>query len=208
MKIIYKTKKAFTLVEILTVVFLATLIIIAAYTIYLISYKSYKKNTASAELTQNARIALERMSRDIRQATEILTDLPEDPEAGTPPQEIKFQDGHNMLAGGQIQYIRYYLKAPDPPDPEHPNIFDLYRKVTHYAFGDSTDPNWVLWSTLDANGLSPHEYPNSDQSDQIKAEKISTLQFWGTNVITINLEVSDGTTTYNFQTKSLGRNVQ
>ena len=57
-----KKSKSFTLVEILTVVFLGTIIILAAYSVYAASYGSYKRNSASSELTQNARIALELLS--------------------------------------------------------------------------------------------------------------------------------------------------
>ena len=194
MKKFQNSKRSFTLVEMLTVVFLASLIIIAAYSVYLISYKAYQRNSASSELTQNARIALERMSRDIRQAIEVLTALPADPESSTPPSALKFQDGHNVWpAGGQIQYIEYYLAGTD-----------LHRKLTHYAFPANPD-DWVLWSTLDGEGTSPTEYTDSDQ---VKAENVTSLQFWGEETITINLEVSNGTITYPFQTKVLGRNVQ
>ncbi len=190
----FQRKKSFTLVEILTVVFLATIIIMAAYSVYLISYKAYQRNSASSELTQNARIALERMSRDIRQAIEILTALPPDPESGTPSSVLKFQDGHNVWpTDGQIQYIEYYLSGTD-----------LHRKLTHYAF-PATPDDWVLWSTLDGEGNSPTEYTDSDQ---VKAENVTSLQFWGEETITINLEVSNGTIIYPFQTKVLGRNIQ
>lgn len=182
-----KKSKAFTLVEILTVVFLGSVLIMAAYAVYLISYKSYKKNFESAELTQNARIALERLSREIRQANEILTELPKSPSEGTPPSEIKFQDGHNI---SKIQYIHYYLSGTD-----------LYRRVSHYCLLASCDEDeWVPWSTQDAV-----EY---FEPEEIKAQKISALQFWGNNTITIHLSVSDGTSTYTFETKTLTRNLQ
>lgn len=199
-------KKGFTLVEMLTVIFLATLIIIGAYSVYLISYKAYQRNSASSGLTQNARIALERMTRDIRQAVEILTALPEDPSAGIPSSELKFQDGHNFWPAGmpspspspstpvgKIQYIRYYLSGTD-----------LHRQTTHYAFASSPD-EWVLYSTLNQGGASPTEYTDLDQ---VKAENITSLKFWGEATITIDIESSNGTSTYPFRTEVLGRNVQ
>ena len=204
-----RRRKGFTLLEMLTVVFLSLVIVVAGYSLYVMSYKSYQHNSASAELTQNARIALERMTRDIRQCVEILTVLPADPDSGTPVEELKFQDGHNFWPAdlpsptpsptgspttGKIQYITFYLSGTD-----------LHRKLSHYAFGGPSDNNWVLWSTLDTDGNQPTEYTDLDQ---IKAEKVETLQFWGEEIITINLEVSDGTTTYPFQTKVLGRNIQ
>ncbi len=187
-----KIKKAFTLIEILIVVFLGTIIITAAYSVYLISYKSYKKNSANAELTQNARIALERVSRDIRQAMEIVTELPLTPSEGTPPSEIKFQEGHDFLTTGKPQYITYSLSGTD-----------LHRKVSHYYF--STYPNeWVLYSIQDGEGNFPEEQTDLEQ---IKAQKISSLQFWGDETITIRLDVSDGESTFTFETKTLGRNI-
>lgn len=206
-----KNKKGFTLVEILTVVFLGTLIILAAYSVYIISYKAYKRNSASSEVTQNGRIALERMSREIRQTVDIITDLPADPSEGTPPAEIKFQDGHNFwpvatatpatptptpsstAVQGQIQYLTYYLSGTD-----------LHRKVSHYYFAAYPD-DWVLWSTQDNEGNSPLEQVDLDQ---IKAQQITSLQFWGDKTITVRLTASDGTISYPFETKCLGRNIQ
>ena len=194
MRNIKEKSNAFTLVEILTVVFLGALIILAAYTAYLISYKSYHRNSQSAELTQNGRIALERMTRDLRQAVELVTVLPENPGVGAPPAEIKFQDGHDYWpTTGKIQYITYYLSGTD-----------LYRKVSHYAFPSYPD-DWVLWSTTGSEGTLPTEYTDLNQ---IKAQNISQLQFWGEDVIIISFDVSDGTSTYSFETKVLGRNIQ
>lgn len=197
MKIIKKKSKSFTLVELLIAMVMGILIITAGYSVYIMSIKSYRSNTASAELTQNARISLERISRDIRQNVEILTPLPADPSAGTPPSELKFQDGHNFwLPTNQIQYITYSLSGTD-----------LHRKLSHFTFsacpGDSS--NWVLWSTKDADNHSPNE---CEDQDVIKAQSVSALQFWGSKVITISLSVADEKSTYQFETKSLGRNIQ
>ncbi|MBM2821103.1 MAG: hypothetical protein HW405_863 [Candidatus Berkelbacteria bacterium] len=191
-----------------TVVFLSVLVIIGGYGIYIISVKSYRYNTQYSELTQNARIALERMSRDIRQSMEIVTTLPPDPGSGTPPSEIKFQDGHNFWpgptssptplpsvssTGGKIQYITYFL-----------DWTDLHRKVSHYAF-TATPTEWVVWSAHDLGGNPPQEFADSDD---IKSQMVTNLQFWGINNITIHLTVSDGTNTQVFETQSLGRNIQ
>ncbi len=196
----FKNSKGFSLVEILAVVFLSTIIVAAGYYLYSVSIRSFTKNSASAELTQNARVALERMSRDIRQSVDIVTALPESPDPGPLPSEIKFQDGHNFWpTAGSIQYITYSLSA------NH----ELHRKVSHFAFPDAPD-DWVLWSTIRGTPAHP-EYPTeySDPNDDVvKAEEITTLQFWGNQLVTINLTVSDNVNTYQFETKTLGRNVQ
>lgn len=186
-----KQKKAFTLVEILTVVFLGSIIIMTAYSVYLMSYKSYKKQSASAELTQNARISLERMSRDLRQSPDIITPLPTDSQTST--SEIMFQDGHNLLAvpapSCEYQYITYKIDSNG----------NLIRFTSHYHLTDQSvcvkyDPNQ---SQLEHKDL-----------EQTKAEKLSQLQFWGVKpTVTIHLEVSDNQTTYQFETKTTARNI-
>ena len=188
-----RNRKAFTLVEILAVLFLSSLIVLSAYSIFLMSNKVYKRTYTSAELTQNARIALERMSRDLRQAMEILTTLPVDPGSGTPAIEIKFQDGHGFLDNNKIQYITYYLSGTD-----------LHRKYSHFAFSIAPT-EWVLYSAEDALGNPPTEYTDSDQ---VKAENISLLQFWGQeSQVTIHLSVADTTNSYTFETITYLRNI-
>lgn len=184
-----KQKKAFTLVEILTVVFLGSLIIMASYSVYLMSYKSYKKQSASAELTQNARIALERMSRDIRQSSDVVTDLQIDQENSS--SEIEFQNGHTTTP---IQYIDYKLVGTD-----------LHYMPVHYAFHfEDTSDLWVKHDEL-INGLNPLRIPGNPE---IKAQNITVLKFWETMpAIHINLTVSDNTTSYQFETTSYGRNL-
>jgi len=183
-------KKGFTLVEILTVVFLGSIIIMTAYSVYLMSYKSYKKQSASAELTQNARIALERISRELRQSPDIITSLPADPQTST--SEIMFQDGHNLLAVPppecEYQYITYKISDGN-----------FIRFTKHYHLIDQSvcvkyDPN---------QSQIEHKDP-----EQIKAEKLSQLQFWGViPTVTIHLEVSDNQTAYQFETKTTARNI-
>ena len=186
-----KNRKAFTLVEILTVVFLGTIIIMAAYTVYLASYKSYKKNTESAELTQNARIALERMSREIRQAQDIIDPLYMPPSADSPTQNIiVFQDGHTIFSTPSpdptcfVQYIEYTISNNN-----------LTRTIIQYR---DEDDMCVKYNPL----IIPVR-----RSSEIKAEKLKTLKFWGTNsLITIYLEVTDGKSTYQFETQTSPRN--
>lgn len=183
---LYSKSRAFTLVEILTVVFLGTVLIMVGYTVYEMSYKSYTKNSNSSELTQNARIALERMSREIRQAQEVITPLPDNAGSSCPPLEIKFQDGHDTTP---IQYIKYYRSSSDN---------DLYRQTSHYY---TTNPD--VWVKYETGAIEVADLPVA------KAQKISALQFWGTNsTVTINLTVSNNNTNYTFETKTLGRNIQ
>ena len=176
--------KGFTLVEVITVVFLGSVIIMAAYAVYLASYKSYKNNTEIAELTQNARIALERTSREIRQTKEII--------ASPSSAEIIFQDGHNTTP---IQYIDYYQSGTD-----------LNRRLNHYYF-DLTPDVWEEETATSPNGpLQKYE-----GTPQIVAQEIQKVEFTrdplNQSIVTIYIEVTNGAKTYQFETKTTARNI-
>lgn len=84
--------KGFTLTEVIIVLTISLIIIVAVFSAYDLSQKSYIAAERKAEIIQNGRVVLERMSREIRQAKEIVTELPS--ERISPPSEIKFRDGH------------------------------------------------------------------------------------------------------------------
>lgn len=90
-----KKQKGFTLTESLVVVFIFILILGAVYSAYVLNQQAYRQGETAAELNQNGRVILERMTREIRQAREMVTVLPE--ERIGPSQEILFQDGHLAL---------------------------------------------------------------------------------------------------------------
>lgn len=185
-------KHSFTLVEILVAMAAGAMVLVALYSIYTVNVKTYRRSINQQELAQNARISMERISRDIRQTDRVITSLPltsSDP-LNPPPSSIQFQDGHETT---KIQYLKYYLT-------DH----NLNRQVLHYAF--SADPNeWVAWNAQDEFGHLPTEYIDQDA---IKADKISVLKFYGEKVINIELQVTDETNTFDFRTKVWGRNIQ
>jgi hypothetical protein len=168
------------------------MLLTALYGVYITSYKSYQRSVNRAELNQNARISLERITRDLRQTNLITTTLPPtDTDPLNPaPSNIQFQDGHN---NDKIRYIEYTLTDGQ-----------LYRKVKHYYF--STDPQtYVAYNALDQFGNHATE---SIDENVVKADKVQSLQFFGTGIINIKIVVnnSDGSLTY--QTQVLGRNAQ
>jgi prepilin-type N-terminal cleavage/methylation domain-containing protein len=84
--------KGFTIPEVLIVITISALIVVTIASIIVYSQKSYLQSGNSAEIAQNARVILERMSREIRQAVKISTQLPVS--NVNPANEIQFQDGH------------------------------------------------------------------------------------------------------------------
>lgn len=192
-----KLKWGFTLIEMVVTISISVLLVGSLYGVYLTSYKSYRRSINKAELNQNARIALERISRDLRQTQEIVTPLPliDDPPLNPASSVIEFQDGHNTA---QIQYIKYLLSGNE-----------LHRQVIHYCFSSTPETclpaDWVTKNVQDQYGDPPSE--SIDRND-VKADKISLIKFYGIKLITTEIVASDADSSYSYKTQTLGRNIQ
>ncbi len=190
-------RKGFTLLEMVVTISLSVLLIGSLYGVYVTSYKSYRRSINKAELNQNDRIALERISRDLRQTERIVTSLPPDDtdELNPPSQVIQFQDGHDTVP---IQYIKYQLLGNE-----------LRRQVIHYCFSSTPETcppsDWVAWNTQDQYGTLPSE--SIDKND-VKADKVTSIKFYGIKLITIEIVASDADSSYTYKTQTLGRNIQ
>lgn len=183
-------RKGITLIELLVAASLSTILLLALYAVYSTSYQAYRASINKAELNQNARIALERISRDFRQTGTIVTTLPPndiDP-LNPPSHEIEFLDGHNT---DKIQYIKYYLQGND-----------LHRQVLHYYLSSDTSA-WVAADVRDSFGN--HEI--SVDEDVVKANQVTGLKFFGTNPTTTQITVSNSQGNYTYQTEVWGRNL-
>jgi len=185
--------KGFSLIEVLVAITLSLLILGALDGVYIVSHKLYVKSAAKAELNQNGRISLERITRDLRQATDIATELPLD--NTNPPSSIMFQDGNNT---NRIQYIKYSLVGSE-----------LHRELIHYCFASSPNPcptsEWVVWNATDAFNIPAS--PATDE-DMVKANKVTDLKFYGDTTVTIEITVTDNqNNSTNFQTEVYCRNI-
>lgn len=158
-----KDLTGFTLLEIIVSLSLFTIIIILVSDIYLVTQRAYNKNAAIAELTQNARVSLDRISRELRQSSSIITTLPAtdtDPN-NPPPGQIFFQDGHD---NSQITYLEYYLDGAN-----------LMRQ--HKAYYFNAEPSvYVTYNSVDQGGSPPHE---TILDNQVVGEYFTNLKFWG-----------------------------
>jgi len=134
--------RGLSLMEIVIVMGLAVILLMAVYGSFVISHKAFSTSDKRLELVQNGRVVLDRLSRELRQAMEIVTALPATKnEVGFPPaNEILFQDGHVTL---NIQYLRYYLAEGT-----------LKRQRIVYFF--SSEPGtYVYWNAQDEFGSPP-----------------------------------------------------
>jgi len=186
-----KEQAAFTILEITVVVSLFVLIIMLTSSLYLLSQRAYRKGSNRGELTQNIRVSLDRMSREIRQAVDIVTilptsgDNPEDP----PMNELFFQDGHEIE---EVTYIYYYLSSTD-------------LKRSHIAYYFPEEPGtYVTWDSTNQSGEPPEELIIKDR---IVGEYFDTLEFWGIDgLVYINLGLSKSENNLSINTAVFMRN--
>lgn len=180
--------KGFTLVEILIITFIFLLIIRALYSGYLLSYRSYQAGEKSAEVVQNGRVILERISREVRQTRKIIDEFPDQEINAT--DSIAFEDGH---VSENYNYI-YYFKVDS----------EIKREVRAYYFSGDEDT------------LVPYNAdPPSGQTKEIKflenqktiGEYVKSLNFWGSKIINIDLILEKEDKEFRLKTKIFGRNL-
>lgn len=186
-----KKSTGFTLPETMVSVAIFVMVILLTGSIYSLSQTSYKKSSDLAELTQNNRVFLDRLSRELRQAVDIITTLPptnNDP-LNPPAEQIIFQDGHDL---SQITYLRYYL-----------NGADLMREHSAYYF-DTDTATYVSYNSLDQNG-QPATFERLE--DRIIGEYFQQLKFWGASgLINIQLKLTKNTNVFEIKTSVFTRN--
>ena len=183
------SQKGYTLAELLVVIAIFCILIVLIFSVYLLSQKAYYTGDAKAEIDQNGRIAFDRLSREIRQAKEIVTLLP-DNEEDPPVNELEFEDGHTT---GEIHYIRYYLDGTD-----------LRRQIIYYYFMQGEDKFYVKWNTqLDGTGPTP-----DITEDRLTAEYVETLEFCEPDAINMYAKLKKGTVYLYIKSKIFGRNLK
>ncbi|MBI2459048.1 MAG: prepilin-type N-terminal cleavage/methylation domain-containing protein [Parcubacteria group bacterium] len=182
----------FTLIEIIVSMSIFVVVILLTGSIYSLAQKSYKKSSDLAELTQNNRVFLDRLSRELRQSINIITSLPptaSDP-LNPPAEQIIFQDGHDSSL---ITYLRYYL-----------NGTNLMREHSAYYF-DTDITTYIPYNSLDQNG-QPAQVKILEEP-RIIGEYFKQIKFWGTNdLINIYLKLTKNTNSFELETSAFSRN--
>ncbi|OGY43417.1 MAG: hypothetical protein A2729_04575 [Candidatus Buchananbacteria bacterium RIFCSPHIGHO2_01_FULL_39_14] len=171
---IYLKGAGFTLTELLIAVIIGMLIIMVVSSTFLLNQKVFRKGNIKAELSQNARIVLDLMSREIRQAAEIVTTLPsDDTDPNLLAHELEFEDGHTT---SQIQYLKYLLANNQ-----------LKRQTIVYYF--DADPSiYVHWNDVDSFGAPTQNI----LEEKIIGENFTSLDFFGNSNINIILNLNKG----------------
>lgn len=187
-----KNNSGFTLTEIITVLGITLIITLITYDIFLVSQTSFKSGDEKLEITQNGRVFLDRVSRELRQTPEIATSLPATKtEAGFPPAaEIMFEDGHDIV---DIQYLRYFLDD---------SLIKRQRLIYYFSSEPTTH---VRHDARDAFGNLPQ---STVVEERTIAEYINQLKFYGSSVTYVEVWLAKGKNRLHLYTGIWGRNIR
>lgn len=198
----HSDSRGFTLTELLITIIIFVLIIVTVYSTFILSQRAYREKEISAEITQNGRVILERMTREIRQAKEITSEFSEQREYAI--DEIIFEDGHISIP---YYYIRYFTDS-----------INIRRQIFVYYFSDDPD-SYVSWDDEDEWGGSPGgpdscilesclDCPVTCKilEDRIIGEYVTELKFWGSDLINIFLTLAKDNKQIDLSTQIFGRN--
>lgn len=178
----------FTLAETLIVIAVFGIVTAAVYEGYSLSHRAYKAGETDAEIIQNGRVILERLSREARQAREIVGGLPEEEAMATTT--LLFEDGH---IAESYHYIHYFLDQNS-----------LNREVLGYYFSGDLDKNLMPWNAAPPVGQTLET--EILEAPVVIGEYISEIKFWGSELIDISVDLEKQTKNINFRTKVHGRN--
>jgi hypothetical protein len=133
-------------------------------------------------------VVLERMTREVRQARDIVTELADDESGAT--STILFEDGHDVST---IHYIHFFQ--------DNKNI---KREVIAYYF--SGDPyTYVVWNATPPPGQE--KLTTTTEAAQIIGEYVTRLDIWGSPTVNVSTTLEKGDQKINLKTKILGRNL-
>lgn len=169
-------KPAFTLAELLIAASVSAILIGITGRSYISIQRLVGRGENDLIIAQNARVVIDRISRDLRQAVSVTTSVPEIRiEASA---SLEFEDGHEINPAGPT-YIKYEL------------INDEIWRSRHYYYDESNPDirlpfNPVLY---EQGAYEVQELPS--ESYKI-AENVTDLAFWGTdNLVQIDVELQD-----------------
>ena len=184
-------KNGFTLTEMLITITIFLLVSIAIFNLFSFGQKFYSQGSIQAELLQNGRIILERMTREIRQTNEIVSNLYDDETTAT--STIMFEDGHSATT---YRYIHYFMASSS----EENNL--VKREVIGYYFSEDPEQTLVPWTPETENLVTI-----TLEDPYTIGEYVNNLKIWGVEVIDISMTLEKNNQSINLETKVFGRNL-
>ena len=186
--VINNLKFGFTLIEVSVTMAILSLVLGSIYGVYNLSQKAYTTEENMIEITQNGRVVFERLSREIRQATEIVTELQDEEASAT--STIVFEDGHITEP---YRYIHYFQDSSL-----------VKREVVGFYFSGDPEETLVPWDAVPPSGQTL--LVKNIQEVQIIGEYVTQLKFWGSRVIGIVLDLNKKENNLRLETNVFGRN--
>jgi type II secretory pathway pseudopilin PulG len=181
-----RARPGFSLLETIVVIALFMFVILTSGTIFIMSQRLYTRGADQGELIQNARVCLDRLSRELRQGVDIVTDLTS---STTPATEVEFQDGHDPSS---ITYIRYYRDGDDLKRQRA--VYYLAIDPAVYVFHDSTD------------SFGQPAVRNVTE-DRVVGEFFDSITFWNDDgLVTVDALLRKGMVDFPIDTKVYIRN--
>jgi prepilin-type N-terminal cleavage/methylation domain-containing protein len=183
--------RAFTLVELLVAISVSTILVGITASTYSLFRKAMGADQSRADIAQNGRTALDRLTRELRQTPDVVTILPADTAdtSVAQPGELEFEDGH----ANDLTYKRYYISG---------SILKVDTKQYYFTYDTGTR---VHWNAVGTGGVSP--VSNVTATNDI-ADLVQSVAFYGSNEIQIVITTTDGKgQTLPIRTKVLGRNL-
>ncbi len=142
-------------------------------------YNVFRKNITvqqnMAGLAQNARVVIDRLSRELRQSPVLVTNFPADStdNSVTQPNQVEFEDGH----AGDLSYRRYYISG---------TILKLETKEYYFPAAPTVRVQWS--ATNVAAGLQSRVLSTVDVADQVA----SIVGYDGGGVLNLTVTTTDG----------------
>lgn len=150
----------FTLIELVVAMAISSVLVVMTVATYTVFRKSIVTDQAKADLSQNARVAMDRISRDLRQTHFIVTTLPVD-SSGTQPGEIEFENDHALVGDSDyMSYHRYFIDSTGTLQLQTKYYILNGNKVTYSAGGTATIDSTVPI----ANDMSSLAFYSADGS--------------------------------------------
>jgi prepilin-type N-terminal cleavage/methylation domain-containing protein len=176
-------RAGFTLIEVLVATTLSVGLIGLAGSAYIQSERLTVAQADELAVAQNARVLVDRISRDVRQTTEFIATLPDNAAEGVTV--VEFVDGHEPPPGGPY-YLRYELVDQEVwrrrqyyYRPSQPEVrVDYNPSETIYEEGAGA-PDDALVRHLDESTLV--------------ADGVTDLAFWGSaSLLRIDVWLAQG----------------
>ena len=192
MKKEFKKQEGFSLTELLVVLSIFIIVVVIIFSIYLTSSKYYQAGEDMAEVNQNGRVVLERMVREIRQARELVSELPETAGSEIPdslPSLIEFEDGHKTES---YWYVSYFKQGDE-----------MMREEKRYYF-PSNPEEFLPWN---ASSSEEDLVFTIVKGPEIIGEYLSDVRFWYTGCVNIFLSLEKNDKKTDLKSKVFGRNL-